>query len=129
MTITLKDIKDRINDRKKFSENELIKAILNEGIENVHFIIPVKKVDDSFEFIRIDNLRNTKNCECWVECYISEGIYKTQNNYAITLRSVNPIFGYEHYYISDLCALISNEIIIIKLNIYPGFGAAAGQNS
>lgn len=48
----------------------------------------------------------------WTECEIDESRYKVDDNYKITLRSLNPEYGYEDYYQSDFLSLMKEGFIV-----------------
>ena len=48
----------------------------------------------------------------WVECEVDESRYKVDDNYKITLKSLNPIYGKENYYQSDFVSLLNKGFIV-----------------
>lgn len=52
--------------------------------------------------------------ETWTECKIDESRYKVSDGYKITLRSIDPMFTYDHYYQSDFMSLMKSGWIIVK---------------
>jgi hypothetical protein len=53
--------------------------------------------------------RNSNSPETMQECTVDESRYNVQDNYKITLKALDPSYGQEHFYISDLESLIENN--------------------
>lgn len=86
----------------------LKKFIEKNGIENCFFMVPMRPIRS---VLGLFNYKNSDDKETSVPCVISEDRYKVSGNYKITLKCLYPSFGQEHFYISDLEALIKRGII------------------
>lgn len=84
------------------------KFIEKNGIENCFFMVPMRPIRN---VLGLFGYRSSDDKETNVPCVISEDRYKVSENYKITLKCVYPSFGQEHFYISDLEALIERGII------------------
>jgi len=86
----------------------LQQKILNAGIENCIFLVPMREVRNAFVVI---SYTTSNDPEIIVPAKISEKKYKIKENYKITLKSIYDSFGSQDYYISDLEKLIRDNII------------------
>lgn len=78
------------------------------GVRNLRFFAPMSKLQYAGVIPGIA-FRTSNSPEEIVECVISESRYKVLDGYKITLRAVNPEYGQEHYYQSDLESIIRNN--------------------
>jgi hypothetical protein len=58
-----------------------------------------------------------------VECVVDESRYRVIDNYKITLRAVDPRYGSDHFYISDLESMIQShpdeyEVYVLSIDGY-----------
>lgn len=83
----------------------------NGGIENFRCFARMGKIETvtPFGFCLVSG-----NKETWTECRIDESRYKVSEGYKITLRSLDPMFTYDHYYQCDFLSMINSGFIIIK---------------
>lgn len=86
----------------------LQEKILNAGIENCLFLVPMRQVRTVFGMFPHTT---SSDPEIIVPAEISEKRYKLSDNYKITLRSMYKEFGQEHYYLSDLNLMIERGTI------------------
>ncbi len=84
---------------------ELKEFIEKNGKENCLFLLPMKEIRTFLGFIKY---RSSSDPDIIVPCKINEDEYKISDNYKITLKSIYPQFGKEHFYISDLENMIKN---------------------
>jgi hypothetical protein len=100
-----KNTKER--KQKMISRNQLQKIINENGIENVMFMVPMKPIR-TMSFI---SYTSSQDDDVIVPCKINEDRYKINERYKITLESIYPQFGKEHFYQGDLVYLIEKDII------------------
>lgn len=82
--------------------------IINVGIENCLFIVPMKPIRSILGF----KFTNSNDPEYNVPCRIDESRYKIDDNYKITLIcDYQKEFGKESYYLSDLQLMINRGTI------------------
>lgn len=87
---------------------DLTKKILEVGVENCLFLVPMRKLNTIFGLL---SYTSSSDPEIIVSAKINEDRYKVNDNYKITLKSIYEGFETKHYYISDLKKLIiKNEI-------------------
>jgi hypothetical protein len=83
--------------------------ILLNGIENNLFMVPMQPLR---RFLGI-GYKSSSDESFIVPCKITEKRYKISDDYKISLESIIPGFGIEHYYICDLEKLIIEESVKI----------------
>lgn len=93
-----------------FSRNDLRQKIEEIGKKDIRFIVPMRPIQN-YGFIMITSSNDPLEM---TECLIDETYYKIADNYKITLKAIDPRFGYDHYYLEDLASLISRNKITIK---------------
>ena len=83
----------------------------NGGIENFRCFTQMGKIEivTPFGLCMVSGDKET-----WTECKIDESRYKVSDGYKITLRSIDPMFTYNHYYQSDFMSLMKSGWIIVK---------------
>lgn len=83
----------------------------NGGIENFRCFAKMGKIEmvTPFGFCMVSGDKET-----WTECKIDENRYKVADGYKVTLRSLNPMFTYDHYYQSDFMSMVKEGFIIVK---------------
>ena len=83
----------------------------NGGIENFRCFAKMSRIEmiTPFGFCIA-----SQDKETWTECKIDESRYKVADGYKITLRSLDPLFAYEHFYQSDFMSLVRNGLIMVK---------------
>jgi hypothetical protein len=92
------------------TREELLQYIMNQGIENVRFMVPMRPVTD-YGFVK---LTSSSDEPVVVECRIDESQYKVEDGYKVTLKAIDERFGYDHFYVLDLVSLIQRGYIKIK---------------
>ena len=87
--------------------------ILKHGIENCFFSVPMRPLRKLLCF----SYKSSSDDPIKVLAKISEEKYRIEDGYKITLKSIYPEFGQEHYYQLDLESLIekgSVEMLVYK---------------
>lgn len=81
-----------------------IKQVAEEyGVKNIRVFIPMPRLMFTpFPGIALADHNNTET----VVCEVDESRYAVADNYKITFRALDPMFGYEHFYISDFNTLV-----------------------
>ncbi|MFF2531281.1 hypothetical protein ACFVS2_20475 [Brevibacillus sp. NPDC058079] len=106
---TMKKIKDMIEKGEHVTDKELVLAIINDGIENVRFIVPCFKRSgaDIFGFGIFTS--ETED----VLCKVSEHRYKVKDQYKLTLvpENPNPMVSSRDFYTMDFMGLLRAGII------------------
>lgn len=87
--------------------NQLQRIINTYGIENIMFMVPIKPI----RVIGPISYKSSDDEEIKVPCKINEERYKIHEGYKITLESIYPQFGKEHYYQHDLALLIEQGCV------------------
>lgn len=109
---SMKELQASIDNDEFVSSDDLVRAILSDGIENVRFEVPMPTRCGLF-FV-------TNNKTKKVVCKIDENVYhyKVANNYKISLvpeQEDDEVSPYENYYTSDLISLIKEGYIKIVI--------------
>jgi len=92
--------------------NNLKNKILEAGIENCMFIIPMRKLNNVFGLICYTS---SSDPEQSIPAIIVETRYKVHKNYKITLKGMYEGFGENHYYIDDLQSMITDGRVIMYI--------------
>lgn len=92
------------------NSEELLNKIEEIGVENIRFIVPMRPIID-YGFVRFTS---SSDKPVKVECKINEERFKVKDKYKITLESVEPGFGKDHFYVLDLVQLMRDDYITIK---------------
>jgi len=95
---------------------------LEYGAANLAFFIPMSPLVHSNIIPGIAFRRDSDPTDR-VECRVMETRYKVLDHYKITLAPVNPHYGLEHFYISDLEAMIQRspddyQVYVINIDGY-----------
>lgn len=77
--------------------------------KNIHYFCKMRPIQS---FLGISFTSSSDELE-WFECYVDEDRYKVDDNYKITLRSVDG-HAYEHYYQDDFLQLMWEGFIVPK---------------
>jgi len=86
-----------------------VAVLANEyGAKNLRFFIPMSKLEMAGIIPGIA-FRNSNSPREVVECTVDEFRYKVLDGYKITLRAVNPAYGTQHFYISDLDTIMETN--------------------
>ena len=85
--------------------SDLTKDILARGVENVRFKILMRPLRIYGPIV----ITSSQDEEVMVECVIDESRYKVRENYKIGLKSLDPRFGSESFYICDLEGLMERN--------------------
>ena len=80
------------------------------GKNKIRFFIPMRPIHSFSGFC---SFTSSDDPEYLTECYIDEQRYKVEDDYKITLRAVNPLFSWQHFYLCDLERFINNNIAFI----------------
>jgi len=78
--------------------------------KNKHYFALMHPIEHATPFFNVVN-HNKFN---WVECCVDESRFKVEDGYKITLRALNPLYSFSHYYQSDFMSLIEDGYIIPK---------------
>ena len=81
----------------------LIAKIKQIGVENCMFLVPMLPVHS---FIRVSF--TTSSDETTVVSAVVDEIYEIEEDYKINLKSTDPKFGKQHFYVSDLEHMIKD---------------------
>lgn len=78
------------------------------GAVNLRFFIPLSRLQyvgliPGFAF------RTGDAAQIIMECMVDESRYPVAKGYKITLKAVDPMYGQEHYYQSDLESILRNN--------------------
>ena len=111
--ITMKELKQKIENGEDVFDHDLSQAIMTEGIENVRFLVPLY-VRDFFPVIGffLTSGDETKD----VLCKVSESQHKVSDNYKITVVPVEPdetVESSHSFYTRDMLQMIEHGDIII----------------
>jgi hypothetical protein len=87
---------------------KFVDLVKENGIENCMFIVPMKPIRSVFGII---NYTSSSDPDFNVPCKLNEKRYKLDEMYKVTLESIYPTFGQQHYYMSDLMELIKDNQI------------------
>ena len=94
------------------SEDDLMKLIKLEGVENIRFNIPMRPVHQ-VPMMGIA-FSTSSDKEVVVPCKISTEKYDPLEGYKITMESLIKGFGRNHYYFSDFVNLIRKGVFEIR---------------
>ncbi len=89
------------------------------GPKNVRFFLPMSPLQ-FIDLIPGLAFTSSSTARQVVECEIYEGRYKVSENYKIELLALNPQFGKESWYISDLNTALRYEGSEIRVYILHG---------
>lgn len=110
ISYSLAELDERIKNGDEFvSGDDFVQSILHDGAKNVRFLAPIRPFEKSMGITSSDTPKNL------LECYIDETKYKVKEGYKITLKAIDPAFGWSHYYYTDLLDLIRNHKVFIKI--------------
>lgn len=76
-----------------------------------HYFVLMHPIENVFGLIFYTS-SNTR--EKFVECEIVEDRYKVSDGYKVTLKSIEPGYGWEHFYQEDFLSLLEKGIIVEK---------------
>ena len=107
--MTLKDIKEMLVNGTTFSDQDLCDAILNEGVENVRFLVPLRAVKSRSSIIpSLVEIDNDKRID--TECFIVETDRRmVEDCYKIIFEPVNftgQTIINEEFYVSDFVSML-----------------------
>ena len=83
---------------------DLIAKIKQIGVENCMFLVPMLPVHS---FIGI-SFPTSSDETTVVSAVVDEEIYEIEEDYKINLKSTDPKFGKQHFYVSDLEHMIKD---------------------
>ena len=107
---SMKDLKDRVDNNEWITSEDLCKAILSDGVENVRFSIPVNNHD------QLDLSDNPENCKDVLFMIKEEFNREVVNNYKVKLYIVDQDESnkkYRDFYTDDLVHLIRDHCVKI----------------
>lgn len=85
--------------------DDLQNRILEVGVENCMFIVPMKPVQTVFGLFAYTS---SDDPDFDVPAVINEDRYPVEKGYKITLKSTYEKFGKQHFYLSDLEHMIND---------------------
>lgn len=88
----------------------LLDEINRIGKQKIRFFVPMFPVHSIIGFCSYTCFTDP---EYLTECFIDEERYKVEEGYKITLKSINHMFGYKHFYQCDLESLINQKKVYI----------------
>lgn len=89
-------------------------AVEEYGVPNLRFFIEMQELQWLGIFPGLA-IKSSDTPYSMQECAIVEDRYKVADDYKITLAAINPVFGKEHYYLSDLNQLMHDHPDKFKL--------------
>lgn len=111
--ITMRELKDKIENNEWVTTDDLCQAILTDGVENVRFVVPLHTISFRGFGISLCNGNEYKDTICKIE---ERWNRKVKQNYKIILVPVNDdeeVASYEDYYTLDFVSLIKSGHIKI----------------
>lgn len=84
----------------------------NGGIENFRCFAQMGFIEEVIPCFGLAMISGDK--QTWVECCIDESRYKIEDDYKITLKSLDPRAYKEDYYQSDFMSLVKSGHILVK---------------
>lgn len=78
------------------------------GAANLRFFIPLSRLEYAGIIPGIA-FRTNGQPQDTVECVVDESRYTVADGYKITLKAVDPMYGKEHYYQSDLESILRDN--------------------
>lgn len=87
---------------------DLVKLVAEYGAHNLRFFVPMQKLQ-MMDIIPGVTFTWPDLPEDVVECVIDETRYKVSDNYKVTFRAIDPVYGREHFYISDFESIACND--------------------
>ena len=107
---SMKELKEKINNKEWVTSDDLCQAILSDGIENVRFIVPLNTVCGFGFFLDGNKFKDTL-------CKIEERWNReVKNNYKLIVVPVEPdetVASYGDFYTSSMISLIKEGHIKI----------------
>lgn len=107
--MTLKNIKEMLVNGTTFSDQDLCDAIINEGVENVRFLVPLRAVKSRSSIIpgvvEIDT-DNRIDTECVI---VEKDRRRVEDCYKIVFEPVNftgQTLRDEEFYVSDFVSML-----------------------
>lgn len=95
-----------------FTSSDFQKLLQNHGINNILFMHPVQTLNTMLGI----SYTSSDDPEFILPATIDTKRYDPFDNYKVTLKCTLEGFAPQHYYISDLCALIDRGIVSIYVN-------------
>lgn len=82
-----------------------IKQVIEEyGVANVRVFMPMSRLQYAGIIPGIAFTDSSDTTE--TECSVDESRYRVEDNYKVTFRALDKMFGYEHFYITDFNSLV-----------------------
>lgn len=119
ITMSMKELKEKIETGEWIIGDDLTQAILHDGIENVRFIVPLNPVSiavPELGFALCDGMKYVD-----VLCKVVEKRHKVKDNYKIDIVPVdeNAMVGSHDFYTCDFVSMIKSGHIKIVVNDCP----------
>ncbi|MCK9574793.1 MAG: hypothetical protein WC979_02940 [Candidatus Pacearchaeota archaeon] len=93
--------------------HDLTSKILEIGIDKCLFMVPMKPIRTAFGFFPHTS---SNDPDYIVPATITESKYKVADDYKITLKATNELFGQQHFYVSDLHHMIVDNQVEMFIN-------------
>lgn len=113
--ISMRELKEKIKKKEWCTSDELCRAILTEGIENVRLNVPMNIISMKIFDIPLADGNQFKKTLCKIEERYN---YEVKNNYKLTVTPVNSdesVSKYSDFYTTDMLSLIQDGIIEIVI--------------
>ena len=110
---SMKELKEKVERDEYITSEDLCKAILSDGIENVRFIVPLVVVSARILGFTFSNYNNFKDTLCKIE---ERWNREVRQNYKLVVIPCEPdemVVPSEEYYTSDMVSLIQSGAIKI----------------
>lgn len=100
----------------------LVELAMEYGVANLRFFVPMSKLEYAGIIPGIA-FRSSNSPRDMVECVVDEDRYKVLDNYKITLKAVKPEYGKDHFYQSDLEAILrsnpaTHKVFVLTIDGY-----------
>lgn len=99
----------------------LADVIQEYGVKNLYFVIPMRPLE-MIGLIPGIAIKSSGTPEEQVGCVIDEHRYKVADNYKVSLRAENPIYGVEHFYQCDLRSLLMRSPDLFRMYVLTSDG-------
>ena len=118
---SLEDFYKKLNEKVAFTD-DFVQMIMNEGIDNLIFMLPLNTIDISFMGIGLANGDDFKI----MPCMITERQYKLSENYKLEFKVLDEAYTgdtiqHRSFYICDFISILKQENYkVIRKNDYHG---------
>jgi len=104
----MSNLVDKLKSNDYIVSSDLMEYILEKGVENVRFIVPMKRKGT---ITPLGIMISSNDPDYPTECKITENQYLVKDNYKISLTPAGYDGYIENYYLSDLASLIQSKHI------------------